>query len=155
MRGYPSRDGWIGWKRPVQRCLEPLCLARESTSRGENAVRKIFVTKRLTGPGDPPINRLTDDDPGGERKRNGGSDGAEDENLVALRSRKDYIDVSALAGRPWKGKARRADAALERGRPEQKSNGSWTSEKQWRRDTRPAVWSSVEGANKRARYLGR
>ena len=70
----------------------------------------------MTGPDHPPINRLTDDDPGGERKRNGGSDRTADENLVALRSRKDYIDVSALAGRPWKGKARRADAALEPGK---------------------------------------
>jgi hypothetical protein len=125
-------------------CLEPLCLARESTSRGENAVRKIFVTKRLTGSGDLPINRLTERRHGGERKRNGGSDGAEDENLVALRGRKDYIDVSPWRAGPGRGRRDGRMRLWSRGNP-LKSNGSCTSEKHWRRDTRPAVWSSVEG----------
>ena len=98
----------------------------------------------MTGPGDPPINRLTDDDTAASESEAGGSDRAADENLVALRSRKDYIDVSPWRACPGEG---RRDGRMRLWSQETggKGDGSWTSEKHWRRDTRPAVWFSVEG----------
>jgi hypothetical protein len=108
----------------------------------------------LRAPDHPPINRSTDGDAAATNSKE--SDAAESsQKKVAKAGSVTYIDVSALAGRPWKGKARRADAALEQGKPERRA----TDLEQVRsigegiRGRRFGLL--VEGTNKRARYLGR